>query len=377
MRTLPRRRSAFTLIELIVVIAIIAILIGLLLPAVQKVREAAARMSCSNNLHQLALAAMNYESGNGELPFNAITKNNSQPPYIPYDPSSVPTQAGQAGGTWGRCSGLVPLLPYVEQNNIYPLYHFHVDFSDPLNANVLPLSFHVFRCPASPSTEGLVPAYATTYISLPSGTDNRAFAPPASPGATKNTLGGALYPATSTTVSGWTSDYAPLCQVKTKKDALGAEIAYSNPLVAAAYPTGTIPSKGAMRQNGGTRIAEIADGTSQTTLFSEAAGRDRLWLAGRASQSYTTGSYTGMIWADSDNRLTVTGTDATGTGSIGTGPCVMNCNNLQGDIYSFHTSGANIAFADGSVRFVNQSISIVTLAALVTKAGGEVITQQY
>src|SRR5262249_20879963 len=174
-------------------------------------------------------------------------------------------------------------------------------------------------------------------------------------GATRNILGGTLYPTTATTVSGWTSDYAPLCQVKTRKDTLGAEIAYSNPLVAAAYPPGTVPSKGAMRQNGGTRIAEISDGASQTTLFSEAAGRDRLWLAGRVSQPYTTGSYTGMIWADSDNRLTVTGTDATGTGAVGTGPCVMNCNNLQGDIYSFHANGANISFADGSVRFVKQS----------------------
>jgi prepilin-type N-terminal cleavage/methylation domain-containing protein/prepilin-type processing-associated H-X9-DG protein len=371
MHNVVSRKSAFTLIELLVVIAIIAVLIGLLIPAVQKVREAAQRMACQNNLKQLALAALDYEASTGVLPFNAVTKNNSQDPFIPYDPNTVPGP-GSFGGTIGRCSGLVPLLPYVEQNNIYPMYYFHLDWSDPANAPVLPLVFHLFRCPSSPTGDGQVPAYATTYI----GPTNAAFAPPAGSGATKNILGGKVYPTSSSTSSGWASDYAPLAQVKTSKDALGAEIAYANPLVAAAYPPGTIPSKGAMRQNGGTRVLEITegDGTSQTTLYSEAAGRDKQYFTGRVSQPYDVTKITGPIWCDSDNRLTVTGSDPTGTTNFGTGPCVMNCNNLQGDIYSFHTGGANIAFADGSVRFVSDKINIVTMAAIVTKAGGEVVT---
>ncbi len=368
MQTGTAPRKGFTLIELLVVIAIIAILIGLLLPAVQKVREAAGRSQCQNNLRQLGIASINYDAAHGGFPYNAITKNNNQEPYIPFEAGTIPAP-GNTGGTQGRCGGLVPLLPFVEQNNILPVYNFNVDFSDPSNVNALKIPFRLFRCPSSTTTDAPVPAYNTTYI----GPGNAAFAPPNAPGSGTNIFGSAVYPTTKTTSTGWSGDYAPLAQVKTVKDSSGAEIGYANPNVAAAYPAGTVPSKGAMRQNGPTRITEITDGTSNTTLWSEAAGRNMQYFADRSSIAYDTTKITGPIWADSDNRLTVTGTDATGKLQFGTGSCAINCNNLQGDIYAFHPNGANIGFADGSVRFVKDSINIAILAALVTKSGGETV----
>jgi prepilin-type N-terminal cleavage/methylation domain-containing protein/prepilin-type processing-associated H-X9-DG protein len=360
----PRCPRAFTLIELLVVIAIIAILIGLRLPAVQKVREAAARAKCQNSLKQIGLACHNYESTYGGLPFNAITKNNQQPPYIPYGAGTVQA-AGNTSGTQGRCSGLVPLLPYIEQSTITPIYWFNVDWSDSRNAQALLIKFALLRCPSSPTGETV--QYASTAI----GPANSAFAPPSAPG------GAAYNTVQNVNPTGWTGDYAPMAQVKTKKDSTGAEIAYSNPNVTLAFAGAG--SKGALRQNGKTAILEITDGTSNTTLYSEIAARDKYYLKGRVVTDL--GVSTGPIWADSDNRITVTGTDpaaTTATASAASagkssGTCVMNCDNQQGDVYSFHPTGANILFADGSVRFVKTSININTLAALVTKAGGEVI----
>src|SRR5438094_9968624 len=126
-----RRRDGFTLIELLVVIAIIAVLIGLLLPAVQKIREAASRMACTNNLKQIALANMNYENTSGAF-LPGVGKN------------------GCCWGTW-----MIPILPYVEQDRLFRLYtNFGgLDTSGPrydggANAVVAGTRLKTFTCPS-------------------------------------------------------------------------------------------------------------------------------------------------------------------------------------------------------------------------------------
>jgi prepilin-type N-terminal cleavage/methylation domain-containing protein/prepilin-type processing-associated H-X9-DG protein len=334
---IPREhRKAFTLIELLVVIAIIAVLIGLLLPAVQKVRDAAARVKCQNNLKQLGLAAQNYESAYRTLP-----------PCFIFNLGNPPGAAGQPGYPYpGIVHSWVPnLLPYIEQENLYRLYNFNFPwFSSPTiipgtpeNQAVLRTPIPILLCPAAPGSDRVVSGTFSFGTSFPySNLAVTDYAPCKSISPGSITFFG--YPASANDI---------MLMSAMRPDLSGAG------LIAIGYP--------AMKPNA---VTAIRDGTSNTILLCEDAGRPEYYVGG---QQVGTNLNDGG-WGHHDNEYGLDGavskTDPTFPGN-----CVINCHN-DNETYSFHSGGANHVFADGSVRFIRETIAPQTYAALITARGG-------
>jgi prepilin-type N-terminal cleavage/methylation domain-containing protein/prepilin-type processing-associated H-X9-DG protein len=356
MATCRKQTRGFTLIELLVVIAIIAILIALLLPAVQQAREAARRTQCKNNLKQFGLGMHNYHDVFNRFPLPALITVN-------------PGTGAGVGGTATSSTWSSSILPQMEQANVYSLYNANFSAWEPSNRPAVQAKLSTFLCPSTPR-----PNPGISYT-LPAA------------------LLGGLVTTDLSLIDAGASDYVPTTRVKD----LFLNIAYNttgmasrdgwakggivslNPALAGSQ---TIPNGGSMR--------DLTDGTSNTTMIAEVAGRNDLYRRGRkiapvvgnpADEAYWNSVEGGGAWADPfQGAWELSGRLFDGTGIAG--PCGINCSNAKarpgslqdaGGMYSFHTGGAQVLLCDGSVRFLSENISGLTLALLIGRSDGEVL----
>jgi prepilin-type N-terminal cleavage/methylation domain-containing protein/prepilin-type processing-associated H-X9-DG protein len=361
-----RPRRGFTLIELLVVIAIIAVLIGLLLPAVQKVREAAARMSCSNNLKQIGLATMNYESAYSSFPPGAgplsgipINAPAGTPAFAPGPaPPTFSTLANQYGVGTQRPSPQALILPFVEQANKYNQFDFTRDVnSDSVNIPARTQDVPFYLCPSNPSS--------------------------------------AQFP-TTTGFYGRTNYMASIGKnpCPTSQDASTGGIFFVE-FTNAQWNT-------LLNRPRTVKITAIPDGTSNTAMWSEVRrgivadsqnGTSKPYnpatlvpwdvvLVGDASPLVPTGKCAALPSAITSGTVyRYAGLEYCRSFAFTSFYChqkppnspIIDCSDLNcytGAARSYHSGGVNVCFCDGSVHFITDAIDVATWQNLGSRADG-------
>jgi prepilin-type N-terminal cleavage/methylation domain-containing protein/prepilin-type processing-associated H-X9-DG protein len=340
----PGKRNGFTLIELLVVIAIIAVLVGLLLPAVQKVREAANRMKCQNNLKQISLATLNFQDVNQRFPWDSFS-------YSPHVPSLTPNP-------YATC--FIALLPYLDQQ---------------------------------PLSQQFAAAYGDA--SLAPGGGGSALAPMGLGSLAATSLSVLVCPSDSgipsPAVAQYGNNYVGVTSYRPNGGGLSAgDPRYDSDGVIIYFSFGESPIT----------IVGVTDGTSNTILFGEFSNYDPNWPQYLSSivdsipwinwpanlpfcaisSVWTTTGFSGL--SEVSGYYPLNNTLPPANPSLGVVNMLNSLTVRQSAYGSGHTGGgANFAFCDGSVHFLSNGVGNTAVAngetvlqALCTRAGGEVIS---
>jgi prepilin-type N-terminal cleavage/methylation domain-containing protein/prepilin-type processing-associated H-X9-DG protein len=331
------RRRGFTLLELLVVMAIIAVLASLLMPVIQQARETARKTQCTNNLRQIGLAIHSFHDAKYKLPS-----------------SGRPPQASTV-----RAGVFIYLLPYLEQRSLWDAYDTSVTWSHASNLPVSSLRISTYECPSSPK-------HNDTLDHNPDGV------------VAGDPWDGIVA----------VGDYAASLGVDPALEPLAA--ALTPPVIVrgsiATTSSGSDSTNGMLPKNSALRLQDVTDGLSNTIAIFESGGRPFVYRRGptQVSADLSNVRVNGGGWVRPASDILFSGSSKDGLQIPGAFVNRTNGLDIGGEDYgptgylsvgtegssqpfAFHLGGMNVLLGDGSVRFLDEEISIGVIAALVTR----------